>query len=65
MCFLAKRQDLDSSGNVILFLFIFSTESEEESAGAGGNVGTNTLKEQIKKQRKKIINQSFDEKASR
>lgn len=46
-------------------MFTFPTESEEESAGASGNPGTNTLKEQIKKQRKKIINQSFDGKASR
>ncbi|XP_068216102.1 epidermal growth factor receptor kinase substrate 8-like isoform X2 [Palaemon carinicauda] len=40
-------------------------EEEEESGATGGIAGTNTLKEQIKKQRKKIINQSFDDKASR
>lgn len=40
-------------------------ESEEDFRAAAGNPGTNTLKEQIKKQRKKIINQSFDGKPSR
>uniref|UniRef100_A0A0P4VXZ2 SH3 domain-containing protein n=1 Tax=Scylla olivacea TaxID=85551 RepID=A0A0P4VXZ2_SCYOL len=37
------------------------SESEEEPAATNGNPGTNTLKEQIKKQRKKIINQSFND----
>ncbi|KAG0711120.1 Epidermal growth factor receptor kinase substrate 8 [Chionoecetes opilio] len=52
-------EDYDKSG------YQTDSESEEESAASGGNPGTNTLKEQIKKQRKKIINQTFDEKASR
>ncbi|XP_045605619.1 epidermal growth factor receptor kinase substrate 8 isoform X2 [Procambarus clarkii] len=44
----------------------YQTDSDsEEEADSRGNRGTNTLKEQIKKQRKKIIGQSFDDKASR
>ncbi|XP_071524692.1 epidermal growth factor receptor kinase substrate 8-like isoform X3 [Panulirus ornatus] len=41
------------------------SESEEEAVGVDRNLGTNTLKQQIKKQRKKIISQSIDDKASR
>ncbi|KAK7066931.1 Epidermal growth factor receptor kinase substrate 8-like [Halocaridina rubra] len=40
-------------------------ESEGAAGAAGGNAGTNTLKEQIKKQRKKMYDQSNDDKASR
>ncbi|KAK8739751.1 hypothetical protein OTU49_003179 [Cherax quadricarinatus] len=51
--------DYDKSG------YQTDSESEDEAMDSRGNPGTNTLKEQIKKQRKKIIGQSFDDKASR
>ncbi|KAK4291773.1 hypothetical protein Pmani_033776 [Petrolisthes manimaculis] len=41
------------------------SDSEDDLPVSGRNPGTNTLKEQIKKQRKKIINQSNYDKASR
>ena len=42
----------------ILFYTPYS-ESEEETETPNGKPGTNTLKQQIQKQRKKIISQSF------
>ncbi|KAG7156838.1 Epidermal growth factor receptor kinase substrate 8-like protein 2-like, partial [Homarus americanus] len=43
----------------------YQSDSESEEEIPRGNPGMNTLKEQIKKQRKKIIGQNFEDKASR
>lgn len=49
---------------MLIILILYCTpysESEEEPEAVNGKPGTNTLKEQLQKQRKKIIGHSFND----